>query len=114
AEGAPELPAEMPRRHVDAARERLDVQRLRVLAVHPIANTPQAHERVQLLRSHVASITARHSPANNPRGRRGGVEGQPGWAAPPPRQLLCRALGSKPRAGTPWYPDERSRTFTGM
>jgi hypothetical protein len=40
----------MPGRHVRAARERLDVQRLRVLAVDPVANAAQAREVAKVLR----------------------------------------------------------------
>src|ERR1700674_3376332 len=44
-----ELAAEVPGRHVRAAGERLDVQRLRVLPVHPVANAAQAREVAQML-----------------------------------------------------------------
>ena len=47
--GEPELAAEVPGRHVRAARERLDVQRLRVLPVHPVANATQPREVAQVL-----------------------------------------------------------------
>src|SRR5215207_752779 len=48
--GAPELAAEVPGRHVRAAGERLDVQRLRVLPVDPVANAAQPREVAQVLR----------------------------------------------------------------
>ena len=48
--GEPELAAEVPGRHVRAAGERLDVQRLRVLAVDPVANPAQPREVAQVLR----------------------------------------------------------------
>ena len=42
--GEPELAAEVPGRHVLAAGERLDVQRLRVLPVDSVADAAQPHE----------------------------------------------------------------------
>jgi hypothetical protein len=48
--GAPELAAEVPGRHVDAAGQRLDVQRLRVLPIDPVANAAQPREVAQVLR----------------------------------------------------------------
>ena len=48
--GEPELAAEVPGRHVRAAGERLDVQRLRVLPVDPVANAAQPREVAQVLR----------------------------------------------------------------
>src|SRR5262249_39008027 len=48
--GEPELAAEVPGRHVRAAGERLDVQRLRVLPVDPVADAPQPREVAQVLR----------------------------------------------------------------
>jgi hypothetical protein len=48
--GEPELAAEVPGRHVHAAGERLDVQRLRVLPVDPVANAAQPREVAQVLR----------------------------------------------------------------
>jgi len=41
---APELAAEVPGRHVHAAGERLDVQRLRALPVDPVADAAQPRE----------------------------------------------------------------------
>jgi hypothetical protein len=40
----------VPGRHVHAAGERLDVQRLRVLPVDPVANAAQPREVAQVLR----------------------------------------------------------------
>jgi hypothetical protein len=48
--GEPELAAEAPGRHVRAAGERLDVQRLRVLPVDPVADPAQPREVAQVLR----------------------------------------------------------------
>ena len=48
--GEPELAAEVPGRHVHAAGERLDVQRLRVLPVDPVADAAQPREVAQVLR----------------------------------------------------------------
>ena len=48
--GEPELAAEVPGRHVRAAGERLDVQRLRVLPVDPVADAAQPREVAQALR----------------------------------------------------------------
>jgi len=48
--GEPELAAEVPGRHVRAAGERLDVQRLRVLPVDPVADPAQPREVAQVLR----------------------------------------------------------------
>src|SRR5215212_1958950 len=48
--GAPELATEVPGRHVHAAGERLDVKRLRVLPVDPVANAAQPREVAQVLR----------------------------------------------------------------
>ncbi len=45
--GEAELPAEVPGRHPDLAPERLDVQRLRVLPVDPVADPPQEDEVVE-------------------------------------------------------------------
>ena len=45
--GEPELPAEVPGRHVHAAGQRLDVQRLRVLPVDPVADAPQQRQVAQ-------------------------------------------------------------------
>jgi hypothetical protein len=47
--GAPELAAEVPGRHVRAAGERLDVQRLGVLPVDPVAHAAQPREVAQVL-----------------------------------------------------------------
>src|SRR5215203_1292305 len=47
--GAPELAAEVPGRHVRAAGERLDVQRLGVLPVDPVADAAQPREVAQVL-----------------------------------------------------------------
>ena len=55
--GAPELAAEVPGRHVRAAGERLDVQRLRVLPVDPVTNAAQPREVAQVLR---CGRSARH------------------------------------------------------
>ncbi len=44
--GESELAADVPGRHVRAAGERLDVQRLRVLPVDPITNAAQPREVV--------------------------------------------------------------------
>jgi hypothetical protein len=57
--GEPELAAEVPSRHVRAAGERLDVQRLRVLPVDPIADAAQPREITQVLRR---GRSARHRP----------------------------------------------------
>ena len=54
--GQPELAAEVPGRHVRVARERLDVQRLRVLAVDPVTDAAQPREVLQVL---VAAVTPR-------------------------------------------------------
>jgi hypothetical protein len=48
--GEPELTAEMPGRHVRAAGKRLDVERLRVLPVDPVADPAQGREVAQMLR----------------------------------------------------------------
>jgi hypothetical protein len=48
--GERELAAEVPGRHVRAAGERLDVQRLRVLPVDPVADAAQPREVAQVLR----------------------------------------------------------------
>src|SRR5438132_973845 len=48
--GEPELAAEVPGRHVRAAGERLDVQRLRVLPVDPVPDAAQPREVAQALR----------------------------------------------------------------
>ena len=54
----PELPAEMPGRHVRAAGERLDVQRLRVFAVDAVAHAAQPREVLEaLLRSGFTLVT---------------------------------------------------------
>src|SRR5439155_9763459 len=45
----PELAAEVPGRHVRATGERLDVQWLRVLPVHPVADAAQPGEVAQAL-----------------------------------------------------------------
>src|ERR671930_672929 len=47
--GEPELAAEVPGRHVRVAGERLDVQRLRVLPVDPVADAPQSREVAEVL-----------------------------------------------------------------
>src|SRR5947209_7031137 len=47
--GRAELPAEVPGRHVRAARERLHIQRLSVVTVDPVAHTPQRREVAQAL-----------------------------------------------------------------
>jgi hypothetical protein len=47
--GEPELAAEVSGRHVHAPGERLDVKRLRVLAVDPVANAAQPREVAQVL-----------------------------------------------------------------
>jgi len=47
--GEPELAPEVPGRHVRAAGEHLDVQRLRVLPVDPVADVAQAREVAQVL-----------------------------------------------------------------
>ncbi len=46
--GKPELATEVPRRHVCAPGERLDVEGLRVVPVDPVANAPQEHQVVQV------------------------------------------------------------------
>jgi hypothetical protein len=48
--GEPELAAEVPGRQVRAAGERLDVQRLRVLPVDPVADAAQPRTVTQVLR----------------------------------------------------------------
>src|ERR1700710_1632703 len=48
--GELELAAEVSRRHVRVAGERLDVQRLGVLAVHPIADAAESREVAEALR----------------------------------------------------------------
>jgi hypothetical protein len=52
-----ELAAEVPGRHVRAAGERLDVQRLRVLLVDPVADGVQPREIAQALRRHGLLVT---------------------------------------------------------
>ena len=47
----------MAGRHVRAARERLDVERLRVLPVNPVAHTAEPHEVSQVLRRGDLSVT---------------------------------------------------------
>ena len=47
--GQAELPAQMPRRHVHIAREGLDIQRFRVLAIDPVADAPQPREITETL-----------------------------------------------------------------
>src|SRR5258706_9069809 len=49
AEGEPELAAEVPGRHVRTARELVDVQRLRVLPVDPVADAAQPREVAQVV-----------------------------------------------------------------
>src|ERR1700761_7583127 len=49
AEGLAELAAEVAGRHMRPRGERLDVQRLRVLAVDPVAHAPQADELIEPL-----------------------------------------------------------------
>ncbi len=39
----------MPRRHVHIAREGLDIQRFRVLAIDPVADAPQPREITETL-----------------------------------------------------------------
>ena len=46
----PELAAQVPGRHVRVAGERLDVQRLRVLPVDPVADAAQPRQITQVLR----------------------------------------------------------------
>src|SRR5450755_567642 len=48
--GEPELAAEVPGRHVRAAGERLDVERLRILPIDPVANATQPRKITQVLR----------------------------------------------------------------
>jgi hypothetical protein len=62
----------MPGRHVRAAGERLDVQRLRVLPVDPVADTPEPREVAQLLR--------RCGSAGHPRDRATSGRGLPSTA----------------------------------
>src|SRR4051794_29910577 len=50
--GAPELAAEVPRRHVRIPCQRLDVQRLGVLSVDPVADPAQLREVAQALPVH--------------------------------------------------------------
>jgi hypothetical protein len=50
AEDAPELAAEVPNRHVGAAGQGLDVQRLGILPVDPVADATQQREVAQVLR----------------------------------------------------------------
>ena len=67
--GEPELAAEMSGRYVRVASERLDVQRMRMLSVDPVANSAQTREVVQMrLQGGPASHT-KHilSPARNRR-----------------------------------------------
>jgi hypothetical protein len=56
--GAAELAAEVPGRHVRAAGERLDVQRLGVVAVDPVADLTQEREIAEVL---CRGGSARHS-----------------------------------------------------
>ena len=76
--GEAELAAEMPGRHVRAAGERLDVQRLRVLPVDPVADAAQPREVAQVLRRggfcwspvrscHTATESRRAPPRRTPR-----------------------------------------------
>src|SRR3954451_175489 len=50
--GAPELAAEVPRRHVSVTCQRLDVERLGVLPVDPVADPAQLREVAQALPGH--------------------------------------------------------------
>jgi hypothetical protein len=47
--GELELAGEVPGRHVRASGERLDVERLRVLPVDPVADAPQQRQVAQVL-----------------------------------------------------------------
>jgi len=63
--GEPELPAEVPGRHVRAAGERLDIQRLCILPIDPVADPAQPGKVAQVLRlggsaSHPCSLSIRH------------------------------------------------------
>ncbi|MGH3898894.1 MAG: hypothetical protein ACRDTA_11725 [Pseudonocardiaceae bacterium] len=66
----------MPGRHMHATGERLDVQRLRVLPINPIANAQQPREVTQLLRRSGLLVTSEIVPR-----RAGGASA----AAVPPR-----------------------------
>src|SRR6266545_4173631 len=74
--GEPELAAEVPGRHVRAAGERLDVQRLRVLPVEPIANAAQPRK--------VAQVLHRSGSAGHPRDRATSAPELPSAAGVPP------------------------------
>src|SRR5215470_16047574 len=85
--GGPELPAEVPGRHVRAAGERLDVQWLRVLPVDPVADTAQPGEVAQVLRrggpaGHLCNLI--HSAHCDPltRARSEGLEPRPRPCSP--------------------------------
>jgi hypothetical protein len=66
AEGEPELAAEVPGRHVRSARERLDVERLRVLPVDPVAGAAHPREILELRRRD--GLTAHEGDAVRSRG----------------------------------------------
>lgn len=51
AEGSLEPAAEVPRRHVSSASQRLDIQRLGVIAVDPIPSTAEPRQIAQMLGS---------------------------------------------------------------
>ena len=77
--GEPELAAEVPGRHVRAAGERLDVQRLRVLPVDPVPDAAQPREVAQVLlrggsAGHTQDRTSRRNRCRAPcRGRARGL-----------------------------------------
>src|SRR4051812_35380715 len=107
--GEAELTAQVPRRHVRAARERLDVKRLRVLAVHPVADAAQPSEVIQVHIRNRASYqaptyAARCSPVSveRPATRSAGVPSKtiwpPSWPAPGPRSMIQSAC-----AMTAWW-----------
>ena len=78
--GQPELAAEVPGRHVHAAGERLDVQRLRVLPVDPVADAAQPRE--------VAQALLRGGSAGHPRDR--ATSRRCGHAD----RVMCRVFGA--------------------
>src|SRR5689334_23787877 len=72
--GELELAAEVTSRHVHAAGKRLDVQRLRVLPVDPVADATQQREVAQVLRlggtaGHLSSLSPCGYPAPGSPGR---------------------------------------------
>src|SRR4051794_26293155 len=104
AEGELELAAEVPRRHVRAAGERLDVQRLRVLAVDPVAYAAQPCEVLQVLIccgavQSISSALIGGSCLGSTLVTRALI-GDPRSASPPPRANACVNAMASPTPGS--------------